>query len=737
MNNHSVEPAAREEIDLEQYVLLLRAHLWLLVIAAILAATIAFIGSQFVTPIYQASTTVLIDEAPSTDIADYNALLTSERRARTYAQLLTEQPVLEATIERLGLTMDLETLSAAVEARRVPDTQLIQILAEHTDPALAADIANTIVAVFTEQTEAIQTSRYEDTKASLLNQLADLERQIEETNTAITALGDSPEDKAEQVRLEALQAQYRQSYTNLLQSYEEVRVAEARAASTVIPVKVATPPDKPARPNTLLNTALAGGMGLLVAVTGVFIKDLLDDTLKSPDDVARLLDLPVLGLIAHIDVGAEEELLISATDPRSPIAEAFRSLRTNIQYAGVDRPIKTLLITSPSPEDGKSTVASNLGVVIAQNARQVVLMEGDLRHPAVHKRMGLPNESGLSALFVGALEQLDSVMQRSHIPGLAVLSSGGIPPNPSELLDSERTRRILDYINERAEMVLIDAPPVMAVADAVVLAPHVDGVLLVARVGKTKIPAIKQAVEQLRRVGGNLIGVVMTSVDAKGARYSRYYHYYYSHYGHYRSKEEGKSGTKEGNGSLADKLGIPLGGASQGARKSGPARGGTSYGTVRASDLPAHASGHAARNPGASQAHHRSQTRSGKPSAKGMWMAILGGCVAITGVVVAILGAGRFIGCTGLGLGVGIMGIGLFIAGIGRSIGRSALSAGLIVAGMGAVGVGAIYATTGAIYVKNGGVATGWGLVLVGAWLLVVGLGTVAFGARRIPRASR
>jgi capsular exopolysaccharide synthesis family protein len=728
MNNLYEEAAVRDEVDLEQYILLLRSHFLLLVIITIISAAAAFVGSQFVTPVYQASTTVLIDEAPSTDIADFNALLASERRARTYAQLLTEQPILETTIERLDIAMDATNLREVVEARRMPDTQLIEVLAEHTDPVMAANIANTIVEVFTEQTEAIQASRYEDTKESLLGQLADLEKQIGDTSAAIESLGNAAEDKAERDRLEALLVQYRQSYTNLLQSYEQVRIAEAQSSSNVIPVKRATPPDRPIRPNTLLNTSVAGMLGLVLAITGIFIRETLDDTLKSPDDVTRQLGLPILGLIAHIEAEEDLELLITASQPRSPVAEAFRSLRTNIQYAGVDRVLKTILITSPSPEDGKSTVASNLAVAVAQNNRRVVLMEGDLRHPAAHKRLGLPNETGISALFVEPLEYLDSVMQKTHVPGLSLLSSGGTPPNPSELLDSERARRILDSVGRQADVVLIDAPPVMAVADAVILSPYVDGVLLVVRMGKTRVAASRQALEQLQRVGANVIGVVITSIDVKSVRYSRYYHYY-SYYGRYDEAETASKPDKH-NGSGN--------GAGEGSRLPEPALEGVSYatgGTTQATGVPAYTTGS---GPGyaAGGVATRPTTRTRlaipkRPSTRSILTAVLGGCMAIGGVGITTLGAGQIAGGAVLGLGVGIMGAGLFIAGIGQMLGRSALSIGLIVAGVGALGVGATYIITGVDYLQSEVAIAGWGLIAIGAWLLVVGAGTIAFGVKR------
>jgi succinoglycan biosynthesis transport protein ExoP len=259
----------------------------------------------------------------------------------------------------------------------------------------------------------------------------------------------------------------------------------------------------------------------------------LDDTLRGPDDVARALNLPVLGMIAQHD--AEDGHPVAAFEPRSPVAEAFRSLRTNIQYASVDRPVHTLLVTSPSPAEGKSTVAANLSVVLAQSGREVALIDADLRKPRVHKVMGVSNRFGMSALFVRSQRDLDGSLQKTLTPHLSVLTSGALPPNPSELLGSEKMFDILGQVAEQADIIIIDSPPVMAVTDSTVLAPRVDGVLLVLKPGVTKLAAARTAVEQLRRVGANLLGVVLNEIDVGNSRYSYYnrgyYHAYQEYYG--------------------------------------------------------------------------------------------------------------------------------------------------------------------------------------------------------------
>jgi succinoglycan biosynthesis transport protein ExoP len=219
--------------------------------------------------------------------------------------------------------------------------------------------------------------------------------------------------------------------------------------------------------------------------------------------------------------------LITLQQPRSPIAEAFRSLRTNLNFASFDSLSHTLLITSPSPEDGKTTVAGNLANVIAQGGRKVVVVDADMRRPRIHKLFQLSNRSGLSDQFIHPEEPFDGFLKPTEVTGLEVLTSGNIPPNPAELLESDKMTEILTQLSHQFEVTILDAPPLLMVTDALVLAPRVDGVILVIKPAVTKRAALKNALEQMKQVKANVLGVVMN--DVKSNR-SRYYHYsgYYS-----------------------------------------------------------------------------------------------------------------------------------------------------------------------------------------------------------------
>lgn len=213
--------------------------------------------------------------------------------------------------------------------------------------------------------------------------------------------------------------------------------------------------------------------------------------------------------------------LVTVVHPRSPVSEAYRQLRTNIQFYSLDRPVQTLLITSASPEDGKSTTVANLAVTFAETGRSVIAVDCDLRRPSLHKLFGLPNESGLTVL-IREEKTLGEVMLSTDVPHLHVLPSGPLPPNPSELLGSQRMERVIDTLRGAADVIVFDSPPTVSVTDAAVLGAKMDGVLLVVSEGRTKRDHVVRAKQLLERVNAKVLGVVLNNVKLDGSLY-RYY----------------------------------------------------------------------------------------------------------------------------------------------------------------------------------------------------------------------
>jgi capsular exopolysaccharide synthesis family protein len=455
----------REDIVELQWVFrVIRRWLWLIVGCTLLGATSAFLVTSWMPPVYSASATLLVHVAPSS-MADYSAILTSERLALTYSQMLRGRPVMEAVIARLELEETPVELAKRVKVTPIADTQLIRLSVEHSDPTRAAWIANAIAEVFIAQ--------------------------IQELGRRGLAL-----------------------------------------RTDVVVVETAQVPENPVRRRTLYTT-LAALVGAMLAVGMAFLLEHLNDTIKAPDDVSQTLGLGTLGTIGRLAKG-EEELIVVAR-PSSSVAETFHALCTNVYFSSsVDRPLRTLLVTSPGPLEGKSITVANLAAAMAQAGLKVVAVDADLRRPRLHQLFGLdlPGEgTGKSTPWglTGSLLEgcADGQLHPTQVEGLKVLPSGELAPNPIEMIGTQRMHKLLHDLAQQVDMVLVDSPPVLPVADAAALAPAVDGVLLVLEAGRTPREAARHAVENLRQVGANLVGVVLNGVSThKGS----YYHYHYQYY---------------------------------------------------------------------------------------------------------------------------------------------------------------------------------------------------------------
>jgi succinoglycan biosynthesis transport protein ExoP len=526
-----------EGVDFRRYFSLVLHWTWLIVLVGLLAGGSAYYFSKRMTPYYESSTTVLVNAAPGSKASDYTSYLLSEQLTSTYAQMLTTDTVLNQVETDLGLTMPLEDLKDAITVTAVTNTQLIRIYVETTDPELSAGIANSLVSVFADQITQIQSQRFEESKTSLSKQMAEMETQINEFNRQASQ-ATTPEEKA---TIDTKVTQYREMYASLLQSYEQIRLSEAQSVSDVVQVEAATADPEPVKPKVMQNTLLAALVGMMLALGAIVARDALDDSIKTPDDITRLFKLPVLGVIDHHDI--EKGIPISLAQPRSPTAEAFRSIRTNLTFASVDRPLRTLMIASTEAGEGKTTTVTNLGVVLAQSGKRVLIADCDLRHPRVHKYFGLANNQlGVSGLLAQSKVKLDQAIVATNMEGLSILPSGKLPPNPAELLGSQKMHTILEAILKGTDIILVDTPPTLAVTDAGVLAPAMDGVLVVVRPGKTRIRALQHTLDQMRQVNARVIGVLLNNVETRFSSYGYHYRYYrdYSAYQHYYGDKEKK-----------------------------------------------------------------------------------------------------------------------------------------------------------------------------------------------------
>lgn len=279
--------------------------------------------------------------------------------------------------------------------------------------------------------------------------------------------------------------------------------------------KPAVAPTMPSGPNIRLNLLIGAMGGLVCGGVVAFLRSRLDTRVRGEADVRQVTDVPVLGGIAF-DQDATKKPLLTQAPPQSPRAESFRQLRTNLQFANVAAHAKTVLVTSSIPGEGKSTTATNLAIALAQSGQSVCLVDADLRRPMVSEYLGLDSSIGLTTGLVGAVDILE-VVQSWGDDNLFVLSSGMIPPNPSELLGSQEMVRIIRRLEESFDAVIFDAPPLIPVTDAAVLAQHVGGVIMVAGAHTVRRQEIDRSLNALQLVGAVVLGIVLNRVPTKGA----------------------------------------------------------------------------------------------------------------------------------------------------------------------------------------------------------------------------
>jgi capsular exopolysaccharide synthesis family protein len=298
--------------------------------------------------------------------------------------------------------------------------------------------------------------------------------------------------------------------------------------SSPISLSVITPatvPNNASAPNTRINILLGLLAGLALGIGGAILRATLDSRIRGEADLRRVTDTPLLGGIAF-DHDATRKPLLTQAAPQSPRAESFRQLRTNLQFANVAGKAKTLLITSSIPGEGKSTTATNLAIALAQAGQSVCLIDADLRRPSVSEYLGLDRNVGLTTALVGAADVNDALQPWGE-DNLYVLTSGQIPPNPSEILGSEEMRQLILRLEQAFDTVIIDAPPLLPVTDAAVLSQHVGGVVVVAGAQRLKRHELEKSLETLAMVNSNILGIVLNRVSNKGP--DAYGHGYYSY----------------------------------------------------------------------------------------------------------------------------------------------------------------------------------------------------------------
>lgn len=518
------------DLELRDYLAVIpRRKVTILVTVAVLVG-LAVLSTVLQTPVYEATAEVLVRDDPT--IGGGNQVARNpaeiEQRLRTDIEVMRSASVRSAVEEELGY-------QPKVRIAPKGETTVIAVSSRDTDPVRAAHEATAYAETFIAVRRASTVDSLLATADRIQEKVDELDEEAAEIDQVLTGFAEqiaAAPDEAARQRLALQQAADRQRAESRLASIagrkdtaeEQLDAVQLAARTTgnggVVLVSEADVPTDPVSPNPVRNIGAALLLGLLLGIGLAYLREYLDDSLRSKDDLDGLTGgLDVLGMVPQVASwkNRTSPYLISLAAPTSPEAETYRGLRTSLQFIGVDRPLQLVQITSASPGEGKTTTLANLGVAFARAGHRVLLVDCDLRRPRLHSFFGLPNDRGFTSAILGDHDILDVVQTVPDCPRLAVLPSGPVPPNPSELLSTQAAENLLVRLAERVDYVLIDSPPLLPVSDARILSRYVDGTMLIATVEKTSKRSLARALELLEQVDAPLVGVVLNGLDADAA----------------------------------------------------------------------------------------------------------------------------------------------------------------------------------------------------------------------------
>jgi len=514
-------PSLPAESQLLAYGRTLWRRKWAIILVTVVATLAAVAFAKLQTPIYQATATLLIQPSASGQAAGASSATVN---INDEIQQLEGTPVQALVRERIGA-------APPVAATAVLNTDTIVVAATSTDPTRAAKVANAYAQAYIDQrrTEALTGA------AAATN---DLQSKIGPLQTQINMLqaAGSRSSITSQAQLTSLL----QQQSLLEQQITTLQLASALNANSVTIIHPATVPRAPSSPSLLRDALLGLAAGLVLGIALAFLRERLDDTITTKEDVGSAAPgLPVLGLIPDVAAWKDKSKpeLASVTHPQSAAAEAYKSLRTSVQFLGLDRPLRSLQVTSPKSSEGKTTTLANLAVALAGAGLRVAVMCCDLRRPRIHKFYGLSNSVGLTSVLLGDIGLSQALQQVPGQERLFLLASGPEPPNPSELLSGQRTVDVLGSLCRLVDLVLVDTPPVLPVTDAVVIAPRVDATVVVISAGVTTARDLSRTLELLAQVKAPVVGAVLNGVLSE-SRYSYRYEYTSTNGAHTKASPE-------------------------------------------------------------------------------------------------------------------------------------------------------------------------------------------------------
>jgi len=502
----TTEPGAAP--SLRAYGQIIRRRKWW-VISLTLAGLAISLGLSLTEPDqYSATAQVIVQASTASTALGAVPQPVTATQVQTLLLQVTGAPVQQAVRRQLGS-------APGVTAAEVGQTDAIAITAISGRPATAAAVANAYARAFIRNQVSLAITTMTAAETQLKAHIRSLHKQV---STERASHGNSAQ-LGVLVNQEGV----------LSEQLAQLQVDAAGNSAPVVLDSPAQVPGSPSSPKPAQDGALGLVAGLMVGLGAGFLRDNLDDALLTQEATEQTAGAPVLATVPLVPSWKRRDrpLVISISNPTSPAAEAYRSLRTSLQFAGQERALRTILVTSPASEEGKTTTLANLGAVFAQAGKQVVLVSCDLRRPRLGKFLGVDESAGLTTVLLGdhALQQVVQPVQGDR--RLWVLPSGPLPSNPAELLSGQRPREIFAALAESFDVVLIDSPPLLPVTDAVLLSRQVDATILVVAAGQTRRGELHRAAEKLEQVSAPVIGVVLNEVTRLG---STGYYYQYGTY---------------------------------------------------------------------------------------------------------------------------------------------------------------------------------------------------------------
>ncbi len=495
------------DVNLRTYLRILRRRKWWVILCTGLAMAGAIAYSFTATKEYSATAQLLVQPQNATLPLTSPAQTITPTDVATELALLNSGPVVNAVKSRLHLSQ------LNVASAEQGQTDVISVTATNHDPVVAARVANAYATQFVNYETFITLKGLTTAELQLQTQINAIEREL-----AVTT--GTPEGVALANQEAVLKEQYAQ--------YQVEGAGTTGGVTVISPASVPTAPSSPKKVEIVL---IGFVVGLLVGLGVAFVVESLDDAIRSKDDLEHSApNVPVMGLVPMIGSWRDraEPYLAMRAEPTSPAAEAYRSLRTSLQFAAYDNPIESVLVTSPTATEGKTSTVSNLGVVLASVGQHVVLVSADLRRPRLATFFGLDEGTGLTSVIIGELTLDEALQPVPDMPGLTVLACGPLPPNPAELLSSPKCDETFQELRGRFDVVLVDSSPLLPVTDPVLLSRLTDTTLLVVAAGATTKSQLRRGVEQLSHVGARRIGIVLNEVrhggeEVYGYRYSYTY----------------------------------------------------------------------------------------------------------------------------------------------------------------------------------------------------------------------